>query len=167
MALLLTLTKQSEAIVGQRTWFQLAVKNNGGSAVDIFSVDPVVTSSAGVPGVPFNLGGPYVSPNQNTPDTTTPFNVQIPAAGTAYFTFSVAFFGPVVAGAPATPLMQFQVSAAVLDSDGVVSVPPALNVALNQPGFGPAPGSPPNAETSIGALQFQAPFNSPLTSSGI
>ena len=132
MALVPTLTQVNPAITGQPIRFLLAVLSTESvTALTVTSVVPSVTTAAGQLGVPFNLGGPYVSPNQSLASTTTgQFNIQITAGGTAYFTFSISLFGQTTTGAAAVGLSQFQVQAAVATSDGSVYASPAVNVAL-------------------------------------
>lgn len=160
MALTSVLTRVNEAIMGQPTRFTLAVTNGGASAVSVTSVLPLVTSAAGQVGIPVVVAGPYVSPNESTPSTTGgQFNVSISAAGTHQFEFNVTLHGAAIRGAPSNAIGQFLVGVAITDSDGNVTGPPALEVAINYPTFGLPPGSPPNPDVAIGSLWFSDPQN--------
>lgn len=163
MAITALLTQNNVALAGTPINFTLAITNPDAQAINITGIQPVVTTAAGQLGIPVYIGGPYASPNQSVASTTTSqFNVQIPGTTTAYFAFNVTIMAPAVIGSSAIGLNQYLVGANIIDSGGTVTAAASIELALNAPTFGPAPGSPPNPAVDLGSLVFTLPGNSAL-----
>lgn len=162
MAMTATLSQRLPAIFGQDTDFVLTVSNSGASAVNVTSIQPIVTTAAGGPAPGCNISGPYAAPGVATAQVFgSQFNVQVGASASVAFVFSVQFFGPAIGGVPSTPLSQFTVGATCAASDASVFGPVPLNLVLNRPNFG-AGSSPPNPAVSPGQLNYSGAVNSAL-----
>lgn len=136
--LVTTLTQSTKAVAGSPCNFVLAITNNAASAININGIAPMVTGSDGFSLFPCNIDAPISPVGQSVPIVGgTQFNVQIAAGNTAYFPFSIQFFGPgSIAGSRGIVNNQYQVTVNCIASDGTVFGPPPLNGALNFPNNG-------------------------------
>jgi hypothetical protein len=164
MAMSATLSRTSSAINGQPTNFVLAVSNSGGSPVNVESIQPIVTTSDGRPTTACAISGPYAPVGFGQAQVNgSQFNVQVPAAGTVNFLFQVTFFGPQVAGMPATPNPVYLVNANISASDDTLFSPGSpLLIALANPTWGRPGAPPPSPPVAPGGLDFSTPINSGL-----
>jgi hypothetical protein len=163
MAMTATLVQTKQANMGSPCSFVLTVLNSdAGSAVNIYGMGIRVTAG-GLPATSCNIGEIQVAPGLSTPNSagSNQYNIVVAPSGSVAFPFSVAFFGPAVAGNNTNPQSVFNVFADIVTSDGATFTPPPLSVPLNMPTYGQPPGAPPNrTPPTTGALQFYAPQNS-------
>jgi len=148
------LSQPSPLMYGQAGVLMLAITNTSSStAYTVTSVSVWATNTRGSTSVSASIQQPQIPVSGVS---------AVAASGTLYVPVGVKFFGQPVVGIPSAANENFLVTAQVLYSDGSSISCSPLAVNLVDPIWGASPGSPPNAATTVSALQFSNPANSGL-----
>lgn len=137
-------------IGGQKATATLSLTESGGTATNLVSVQPFVTTGAGQPAMGARIG---TVANANTIAGYTGAPVTINANSTMTINLDFVIDAPPIDGTPAEPYQSYLIGATIQTSDGSVFGPQAQYVAISIPSTGPGTASP-AANGPLGGAQI-------------